>query len=1001
MTRPRLILIFIILFFSSQAIFSQPVIRYNTFSYNVNEGLLQSTIGDMEFDKNNFCWISFPNGIQKFDGKNFNTVAVQPGLPDDKLTLFFRCSNGDLLISHSQGISRYDLASNRFRQIYTYPSGNKTSAQFIGEDENIVYIYTETGSILGINCETYQLVAEIKTGFPDYSSNSNYRPHISDNIVNHRVALLINFSLCLWDLKKGKLLHQSAPVSNISGFFLRLKNEQEVLFYTYTKIGSLQLYNFASNITRPLPIKWSKGEYLSRCNIFTWRNKILLSLNDRLYETDSTFQVLNAELVNFQNHPVSANSTIAHLKQDNFGNLCIQTVTGGIKKIISNNYPVKYYNSGEEKKNFILSILPDKRKNRVLAGTSGNGILVFDTLQHLVKHIKFNNNRNLIASPNCIIKNSKGDYIIFATGERWVWKLSEDLSRLSTIPISSSLPENKTGTSFFGNLIFQNDREAIIQTQERLYRVNFAGNTINEHLFASGYIMGGLYAEPFIISHGNDELIFLDATTFKEVKKIPFKNTAYVRCFAKDKMNSIYIGSNKGIFKIDSTGKILQQLNKETGLPDECIYAMVFDEDGFLWCSTNKGILKINKDNNVVFQLKKEDGLQENEFNTNMVAQSYDGELFFGGVNGLNSFYPSSIRSFEEKLGIFFTSIKANNKEVIKDTATWNITSIKLPYNRNSLSFDFVAMGTSNPEQYIYQYKMEGIDKEWIQNNDIQTVRYSLPPGRYTFKIYASRSFDKDAKPIKEIRIIIRPPFWKAWWFLTAVSLAFVSLLVYLINQNNKRKYAKKLQLLENERQLKLERERISKDLHDSLGAYANAVLYNTELLEKEKAEEKRVELVSDLKFASKDIITSLRETVWALKKEKYTAEDCLVRVRNFIQPFAKYYSHINFRIEGDAPPEMELHYTKALNLVRIVQEAISNSIKHANPDNITLSSNFIDNKWQLIIADDGKGFDYHTMKEQERGNGLDNIEHRAAESGFKLNIQAEEKKGTVITIII
>ena len=77
-------------------------------------------------------------------------------------------------------------------------------------------------------------------------------------------------------------------------------------------------------------------------------------------------------------------------------------------------------------------------------------------------------------------------------------------------------------------------------------------------------------------------------------------------------MNNIYVGSNKGIFKIDSSGKILQQLNKETGLPDECIYAMAFDEEGFLWCSTNKGILKVNKDNKVILQLKKEDGLQEN-----------------------------------------------------------------------------------------------------------------------------------------------------------------------------------------------------------------------------------------------------------------------------------------------------------------------------------------------------------------------------------------------------
>lgn len=980
---------------------SQSVSRYNTFSYNVNEGLLQSTIGDIAFDRNNFCWLSYPNGIQRFDGNTFTTVPVQPGLPNDKLVLFFQCSNGDLLISHAEGISKYEIAGNRFRQLYTNSPGINTPGQFIGEDEGIVYFYTQAGTINGINYQTLKVVSEIKTGFPNHSSDFNYRPKFSNNIINHRVVLLINSTLCLWDLKKGKLLYQSAPVPGISGSMLQLKNEQEILFNTYTVNGILELYNFASNTTKLLPIKGSKGISMSRCNIYAWQNKFLFSLNDRLYETDSTLQSLSAELVNFQNLPVSANLTIARLKEDNFGNLYVQTVTGGIKKIIRQNYPIKYYNSGDAEKNFILSIYPDKKNNRILAGTSGNGIFIFDTLQQLVKQITFANSNGISISPNCIIKNNAGDYIVFAAGEKQAWKLSSDLSRISTIPISTSLPENKSGTSFFGNFLFQNNEEAIIQTQERLYRLNFTVNTINEHLVTSGYIMGGLYYNSFIITHGNDELIFLDAATFKEVKKIPFKNTGYVRCFAKDNMNNIYVGSNKGIFKIDSSGKILQQLNKETGLPDECIYAMAFDEEGFLWCSTNKGILKVNKDNKVILQLKKEDGLQENEFNTNVVAKSGDGELFFGGVNGLNSFYPSAIGSFEEKLNVLFTRIKANNEDVLKDTAAWNITSIKLPYTNNSLSFDFVAMGTNNPEQYIYQYKMEGVDNEWIRNKDIQTVRYSLPPGKYTFKIYASRSFNTDATAMKEIRIVIRPPFWKTWWFLTAISLAFISILAYLINQKNKKKYAKKLQLLENERQLKQERERISKDLHDSLGAYANAVLYNTELLEKEKTEEKRKDLIGDLKFASKDIITSLRETVWALKKETYTAEDCLVRVRNFIQPFAKYYSHISFRVEGEAPAGMELHYTKALNLVRIMQEAISNSIKHASPYTITLTSTFTDNNWQLIIADDGKGFDYETMKEQERGNGLDNIEHRAVESGFKLSIQAAENKGTVITIII
>jgi signal transduction histidine kinase len=139
---------------------------------------------------------------------------------------------------------------------------------------------------------------------------------------------------------------------------------------------------------------------------------------------------------------------------------------------------------------------------------------------------------------------------------------------------------------------------------------------------------------------------------------------------------------------------------------------------------------------------------------------------------------------------------------------------------------------------------------------------------------------------------------------------------------------------------------------------------------------------------------------VWALKKETYTAEDCLVRVKNFIQPLAKYYSDISFRVDGEAPAGLELHYTKALNLVRITQEAVSNSIKHANPSFIIISSTQTENKWKLTVTDDGKGFNYASMKQDERGNGLNNMEQRAAASGFQISISSKENCGTEITII-
>ncbi|MDQ3550622.1 MAG: histidine kinase [Bacteroidota bacterium] len=973
---------------------AQPIERFNSFSYNVNEGLLQSNVLDMAFDKNNFCWLSFANGIQKFDGKNFLNIPLQHGLPDDKWVKFFRCSNGELLIMHSEGISKYESNNNRFIQIYFNVETKNNPLYFIGEDENIIYFFSKNGIITGIHNRSYKLVSEVNSGL-----SNEHIVKFSDNIFEHKVGIQINSILYLWDLQKRKLIHQSSSMGTLLPFFLFLKNANEVFYYNELNT-SLRTYNFINKTNSLVTLMQPPSAYASRTNIYRWNKKNLLSYYNFLYETDASFQVIKSQLVNFQNSSIAGNSTISHIKEDNFGNLYLITINDGFRKIISNNYPIKYFGTDNKKDNYIISVLPEKKSNRILAGTYGQGLLLFDTLQKLVKHIKTLPDGKEGFSVNTIIKNTNGNYILFLSGEKKVLVMDKDLIHMKLINIISKVPENNSGINYFTKLLFQNDKGAFIHSQNHLYKANFFSNTITEHKIPDINAMSGFLYKDVILTHTNDSLFVLDTVNFKTLKKIPVKNTGGVRCFATDAIGNIYLGCNKGIFKLDKHFKVLQHLNRDNGLPDECIYAMAFDDEGYLWCSTNKGILKISKDNNIL-QLKKEDGLQENEFNTNVVAKTEDGEIFFGGVNGASSFYPQSISTIDDEVNVLFTGIKINNKEAFTDTAAWNIDDIHLPYHQNLLSFDFVAMGSSNAGQYVYQYRMDGIDKEWIQDTEMQTVRYFLPPGNYIFQVYASRFFDKDAKPLKQIKITIDYPFWKTWWFLSAMALLVILGSGYSINQYNRRKYVKKLMVLESEKKLQSERERISRDLHDNIGAYANAVLYKTDLLQKEKTIPVRNELMQDLKFASKDIINSLRETIWALKKEEYTAEECLLRIRNFVQALSRYYQHIHFTVTGEAPTDKVLHYSKALNLIRIIQEALTNALKHSGASNIIIQSKIINNKWELIVLDDGKGFDFITVNEQQKGNGLTNMQQRATDASFDVSIQPLPDKGTQIIVVV
>lgn len=821
---------------------------------------------------------------------------------------------------------------------------------------------------------------------------------VSREIHHQKIAVAYDQSLFLIDLKN----HQSKKEQNyyrpVSNNLIHMVNDHKVVYYTRQENAKLMSYNFTTKEHTPLLNHPFKSSKLFRSVFYNWHDKIILSYFNEIFIIDSSFSQLKIRLVNYQNHPLPGNAVIKDIKEDNYGNLYLLTVSQGFAKVIMNNYPIRYFGAPEKENNFIISLLAEKAKNRVFAGTNGDGILVFDTLQNLVKLLKYLPARNKSFSPSAIIKHQK-EYYLFVFYENEIWRLDENLNWLASIPVEKINPSPNSNIDYFSKLLFQNENNAIVQSGSSFYKINFTNLNARQYLFSRDYILSALYFKSNVIIHSNDVLYFLDTINFNTIKQIPFKNTGGVRCYALDADGNIYIGANKGIFKIDETGKLLKHLSKETGLPDDCIYAMAFDKAGDLWCSSNKGIFKIGREQNIL-QLTKEDGLQENEFNTNVVQVTNDGEIYFGGVNGISSFYPKDINNFNEQINLLFTDIKVNNQKLGADIPSWNIKELKLPYDKNYLSFDFVAMSNSNPFQYIYQYKMEPIDKEWIQNSGLQTVRYQLPPGKYSFKVYAGKAFNKNAIPLKQIDIFIRDPYWKTWWFYAIISIVTLSLLAIGFNRYSRFNYLKRLRVFENESRIRKERERISRDLHDNIGAYANAVLYNTELLEKEEGAAEQTSIMRELRFASKDIISSLRETIWALKKENFTAEECYLRIKNFIQPFERYYPKINFKINGDASAEKIIPYQKALNIVRVIQEAITNGIKHADAKTISLSSEQIGETWRITIEDDGRGF----LMGQDKvsiGNGLQNMTTRAKEGDFDYKLSSQPGKGTRIEIVI
>ncbi|RYZ56144.1 MAG: hypothetical protein EOP49_01125, partial [Sphingobacteriales bacterium] len=958
--------------------FNQELRRHSIFSYNVNDGLLQSTIADLAVDGNNFCWISFPNGLQRFNGQDFVTIPSQPGLPNDQFIKFFRCKSGNMLMSHLLGISLYNRHNNQFKLLVPATQKLSRPAIFIGEYNGKVYALSEKGMITELKEDGTFINWKGEWPAPDSLSETAF---MSAQFPGSGKAVFSNCHkrLCYVDLASGTVSTHPLP-AEISPYLLGMISPKEAVIQFEDSLYQLHVYDFEKRTMQPYFPEPVRSGILARSCIYQYEGRVLIGGGHDVAEVDTENRRIHHKKVNFQNESVGGSSGIGKMCLDNFGNIYVATIFSGIRKIMSRNLPIKYFGSAKENSNFVLSVLPDKKQNRVLVGTNQSGLYVYDTLQNLIKHFTHFPGTTSPLSVNGIFKTPLNEYLLIPANNAKALLLSNSLEGFRPLEVRPDPAARFPGFNFFGNPVFQDSNGAIMQTQGNLYFINYKNLFIQERTVSDNYIMSGLYHRGRFIYHDNDELIFADPVTWRKIKKVPLPNTGYVRCYTTDNSGRIHAGTNKGIFIMDGNGRVVHQLNKEHGLPDECIYAMVVDKRGDLWCSSNKGIFRVNADG-TFFQLKKEDGLQENEFNTNVAAIADDGEVFFGGVNGVSSFYPSGVIRQPGLPELMINGLQVNHTKKFQDTAVWQIDDLEIAHDENFIVINFMAKGPDNPDQYIYQYRMLGFNDEWIVHEGQRTVRYFLPPGKYTFQLFASRNFTPAPFPLKEIRISVSPPFYKTWWFLLICSAALLALVIYVVNNINRRKYAQHLDEIRRRHALQVQRETISRDLHDNIGVYANAVLYHTEQLQNLPTDQARQGLLRDLQFASRDILLSLRETIWAFKKSTYTATECWLRLRNFLQPIYRYYPHIRFVQEGSVPEDRSYNYQSALNLVRVVQEAVTNALKHGEPSVVQiLSEDAGYGKWRIVVKDDGKGFDVNA---EPSGDGLKNMQKRAKEGNL------------------
>ncbi|MBN1154518.1 histidine kinase, partial [candidate division KSB1 bacterium] len=438
-------------------------------------------------------------------------------------------------------------------------------------------------------------------------------------------------------------------------------------------------------------------------------------------------------------------------------------------------------------------------------------------------------------------------------------------------------------------------------------------------------------------------------------------NNVDIMAAYEDQDGNLWFGTaGAGLYSWNQEKNTHRLFTRKDGLPSNIIHGILEDEAGTLWISTTNGLCRFNPRNYETKNYYNENGLQSDQFNYGACMKSRDGEMFFGGINGVTAFYPERIRENEYIPPVVITDFKIMNQSVLpsgKDALLVDdiseTKSLRLSYKHSVISFEFVALNYANPEQNQYAYIMEGFESNYNFVGNRRFATYTnLDPGSYTFRVKAANNDGIWNEQGASIEIMITPPFWKKPWF-TLLALALIMLTIaHVINYLRQRRNLLEARALANLAQLKLLRSQMNPHfLFNALGSIRSMIL-----ISKEKAWDMVSELSEFFRYA-------------ILNFDKFEAllDDEINAVNNYLNIEKVRYKdslQVSFKIDDAA--------RKCLVPAFICQPLIENAIRYGMqtspmPLIVNISITFQENTLSIDVSNTGEIITTHHGSKEQR----------------------------------
>lgn len=753
----------------------------------VKDGLPQSFISGLFQDDDGFLWISTLNGFCRFDGRTYkyfrHTYADSSGLGGNIILHLFDAGNNQLLLCYIDGrIELFNTVTEQVNHLWKDSAFNVLRPQapwfksLVKDRNGTAWMMADDGGIFRLDLQKHAVrhytLPEMQLPGPVLGLSTR-----GDSLV-----ILTKMHLFVKDnsLNTGRSIpypFQSFRLPGTNIYSPALRDNGDMIM---PDRDGIKIWNIETGVYTSVPLerKERRAKLIDR---FDHNGNYYFESDGNLYLLRPDNELTKWRLLN-----TAAEGTITAMCIDRSGVLWAGTNGFGLRQYNLSNTGMNGY---RYQHNFVIDVLNHYTVSPVTkAGTFLN------------KSIPFAN--------RCISNNDS------------VW--ITDVNRQQIQPLLALFSEHK-----LSQLTFRNENGFTGKEPQRIIflTVTPAGVVwgINQHfsllrfnirqqsfrVFRSialedGEELNGMTAD--------GESAFYITTTRSLVRADTLGNTEHLTSLLPSKelltvskdhddANILWIGTlSDGLIRLNTTTRQTQVFSMTTGLPNNTIYSVVQGSDNQLWCSSNKGIFAFNKQLHTARSFTSSNGLIDNEFNRFYYMILSGGDLAFGGPMGYTIFNPAKLETDNFNPPITLTGLEVINKPR-ENNLLRNISVLQLRYDQNSITAEFAAMQFDFPEKLQYRHMLEGFDKSWILTGNENKVYYTnLPPGSYTLLLNASNTSGKWSSHIRSIKVIITPPFWRTWWFYTAIVL-LVGSLVYLFLQQRINRLKK-----EHRQQLQFER---------------------------------------------------------------------------------------------------------------------------------------------------------------------------------------------------